>query len=342
MAIAMALLMFGCDVCDLGEGDGNGEYSVYFTAVPLNSDIPGIFTVSEDGTGLHEIINNGILYSPPAANGRIAFMQTDLASGENQIVIAGIDGSNPEVIVRENALWDISFPILSPDGARIAFYGGRKELWLVNVSDATVNRITSNFADGTLPAFSPDGGRLVFFENVEGGVRLAMVNTFGNQNKLTLDYDLTLIDYRGESRISWAQGGSRIAFSLTSGEADYLVLVDGDLNELSRIRIDYPGVFMPDISATGEKVIFTAPDNGSLWLADLSGESPKFRDLTGSAAGEINLYPTWSDDGKYALFNKSYADDPEHSYNTLFIIEPSTRKISVLSNNAYRGYFRKN
>jgi Tol biopolymer transport system component len=236
----------------------------------------------------------------------------------------------------------VSYPIISPDGQKVVFYGGEKQLWIIDdVDNVTPKRLTDNFARNTLPAFSPNGDRLVFFEKSGDGLNLAVVNTMGNPGKHSVHFDMELINYRSQSNISWSQSG-RIVFALRGEESDYILILDEQLNETKRLNIRYPGAVMPAMASDGNRIVFTGRENGSLWLATLADDSPKYTELITSSGGEINIYPSWSDDGKYILFNKSYQDDPEHSFSTLFLIEPATKKTSILSNNAYRGgYFRK-
>ncbi|MBI5325660.1 MAG: hypothetical protein HZB41_10410 [Ignavibacteriae bacterium] len=47
---------YGCDVCNTGDGVDKDANDIYFSALSMNSSVPGIYSVSSEGNRLREII----------------------------------------------------------------------------------------------------------------------------------------------------------------------------------------------------------------------------------------------------------------------------------------------
>ncbi|MBI2861850.1 MAG: PD40 domain-containing protein [Chloroflexi bacterium] len=108
-----------------------------------------------------------LAWSPNAK--QLAFMS--LGSGYGSLIVAAVDGSNQQVLVKGAAgpTWVYSGPSWSPDGRQIAFaatISGSSGLWTINADGSnpklllsTDNGQTFDVAD---PAWSPDGQRIAF------------------------------------------------------------------------------------------------------------------------------------------------------------------------------------
>ena len=78
------------------------------------------------------------------------------------------------------ALTDTRFddrePVLSPDGARVAFAsdrGGSYDVWLLTLESGEVSRLTSGEGNEFMPAWSPDGDRVAYVADAaDGGFEL--------------------------------------------------------------------------------------------------------------------------------------------------------------------------
>ncbi len=65
----------------------------------------------------------------------------------------------------------LNAPALSPDGQRVAFYGGvigNPDIWLLETTRGAISRFTSDAADDVTPIWSPTGDRIVFSSNRTG------------------------------------------------------------------------------------------------------------------------------------------------------------------------------
>ena len=65
----------------------------------------------------------------------------------------------------------LNAPALSPDGQRVAFYGGvsgNPDIWLLETTRGAISRFTTDAADDVTPIWSPTGDRIVFSSNRTG------------------------------------------------------------------------------------------------------------------------------------------------------------------------------
>jgi TolB protein len=90
--------------------------------------------------------------------------------------VINADGTGHVTLVGANratgiAKGSIAYPVFSPDGKRIAFalYAlGNADLYVLNLTDGTAKRLTTNAAEDTHPTWSGDGTRLAFSSDRTG------------------------------------------------------------------------------------------------------------------------------------------------------------------------------
>ena len=141
-----------------------------------------IWTMTADGEDQRQVeglVGGGASF---LEDGRILYHS---GAGTSEICIASADGK--EVLqLTENTFEDI-YPVMSPDGKKIAFMSdrdGNREIYVMNIDGSKVNRLTFNEGQDWNPAWSPDGKKLVFAsENATGTYDIYTMNSDGSSLK---------------------------------------------------------------------------------------------------------------------------------------------------------------
>lgn len=109
--------------------------------------IQNLYTVSAEGTGLHQLTRGGGSEPAPCANGAIAFVL------ERDLYL--LDAHRRLRLLAHGASW----PDCSPNNRQIVFLHDQ-DLYLISSTGAGLRRLTYHRVAAAAPAFSPDG-RLV-------------------------------------------------------------------------------------------------------------------------------------------------------------------------------------
>lgn len=162
-------------------------------------------------------------------------------SGENDVLHL-YDLAREEIIetFRFKNLVSIGSTSWSPDGKRIAFssvdMSGNNDLYVVNVDDRHLQKLTNDYYDDRDPAWSPDGTAIAFSSDR---------TPFGKEGKYNL-FLYTLgtgaIDYLtyGDANAgapSWSHDGNRIAFTCDIDGAQNIWMIDMTRRNPDGLRI---------------------------------------------------------------------------------------------------------
>jgi formylglycine-generating enzyme required for sulfatase activity len=117
-------------------------------------------------------------WSPDGAH--IAFVSN--RDGDDEIYIIKTDGSDQRKLT-DNDVPD-RYPAWSPDGAQITFssggYGQEQGLYVMNVADGSVGRLTRDGASVWMSAWSPDGEKIAFTSDRDGNREIYIINSDGS------------------------------------------------------------------------------------------------------------------------------------------------------------------
>lgn len=279
-------------------------------------------------------------------NAKIAFLRVAAGfAGEGrlpdaQIYTADASGRNLSLLI-EGASYR-SRPEWSPDGAAIAFVG--PEGLLVARADGsditTVVACGGSTCDGTgPPAWAPDGGKLAFWSGRAQGDGLWVVGQDGK--------GLTLLraDLEVRGAPAWSPDGSEIAVIAAAEKSAErrVVFLDSDSGETTReLRLDgiQPGEGL-DWSHDGERLVFDAyPSDGveskeGIFIVGTDGGG--LRLLTSCPGGGcMDLYPTWSPDGKLVAFTRGLCGESGSDcfVGDLYVVDVSQGDVERLTSGA--------
>jgi Tol biopolymer transport system component len=207
--------------------------------VASRRDAPGIYVVSDDGTGLRPLIARGRTGTgDPAFSPDGRFIAYSRAFRGSEIWIARADGSHPRLLIR-NGRENIQ-PTWSPDGKRIAFVQGTASgdlsIRTISVASGREEPLTSGPDWDVEPSWSPAGGSIAFVrrpQNSDRG-RLAIVRVRGGGVRVLAPH------IRDVAHVAWSPDGRQLAFTrklAPDSEVFRLEVRTGRIRRVTRDRI---------------------------------------------------------------------------------------------------------
>ena len=180
-------------------------------------------------------------------------------------------------------------PAFSPDGQKLALTlsrdAGNLDIYVLNLANQVLTRITRNPAIDTEATWSADGSKIFFTSDRSGGPQIYMADIDGG-NKRRVTYEG---NYNGRSRLTPDgkemavvhndQGAFRIA-RVNPDNGNLLVLTGGQLDE------------SPSFSPNGETIIYATRVNGRGVLATVSIDGRVQRRIA-AQEGDVRE-PAWS------------------------------------------------
>ncbi len=236
--------------------------------------------------------------APLAANGRIAFVESGIETGDTRIVTVSSDGTDEEVVLLHGA----SGLAWSPEGTRLALSFSTTESMLeVRVVNADGSG-EQTIARGWSPAWSPDG-RMIAFASEDG---IEVVSAEGGAPTLLVPNGLD----PAWSRLNpaWSVDG-RIAFRRCTAGIICSIYVLDSLSDREPRELRSGDISGLDWSPDGGQIVFTTGsgegclDPAGVWVMDADGTN--VRQIVGpdpSGAERCASEPTWSPDGGQIAF----------------------------------------
>jgi Tol biopolymer transport system component len=226
----------------------------------------------------------------PQLKGSIAYI-----SGGTELVIANMnDGSQPTAIIHDGA--EKNSLIWSPNGKQIAFAANVNDNWdvyVVNVNDGIVTRLTDNPAKDWLPSWSPDGSQVVFESFRDGDFELYRIDQDGGNL-----FRLTNSPF-GDARPAWSPDGQWIAFVSNRDGSSEIYRMDSDGNNVQRLTVDTTPDVGPSWSPDSQWIAFTSWRDGNSEIYRMKADGSAQQRLTANNVRDD--YPLWSPDGQRIL-----------------------------------------
>jgi Tol biopolymer transport system component len=155
----------------------------------------------------------------------------------------------------------INSPAWSPDGLKIAFSGatinGQYDIYIYNLADRSLTRMTNDIYFDQTPSFSPDGGYLVFSSDRDCANGK---NIYALDLKSLAMKQLTFGDFSNVSP-KWAHGRDSLIFSSDRDGVPNIYLLEHPLSgesRLARVTNFITGAFDPVFTLDDSSIVFCA------------------------------------------------------------------------------------
>jgi Tol biopolymer transport system component len=167
--------------------------------------------------------NSGPKWSPDGK--RIIFL-SHTKEMQDDIYIMEKDGKNKRPLVASKA--DEDFVNWSPDGSKIAYSSdesGRPQIYVMDLQNRRVNKLTDNITYANQPAWSSDGTRIAF-QSADGGeagrTQIFVMNADGSNQLQMTDYNI----FKWDGEPIWCPDDSCLVFSRDAGGGAKLMVLD--------------------------------------------------------------------------------------------------------------------
>jgi len=169
---------------------------------------------------------------------------------------------------------------------------GSVDIFLLDLADRTVTRLTGGEGENEQPVWSPDGSRILFTSSRDGNREIYVMNADGSEAE-----NLTG-DPADDSDPAWSPDGSRIAFTSDRDGSRDIFVMDADGSNVENLTDDPAEDHSP--AWYSNRILFVTDRDGNdeIYVMDEDGSDPE--NLTDDPAGD--LLPAALPDGDQIAF----------------------------------------
>ncbi len=243
--------------------------------------------------------------------GELAFVSD--RSGEPQIWLAGLDGSNLQQLTF--AAGGACEPDWSPDGSQLVFVSpcpGYQEtylnggLFVINADGSGLTGLLDKSSGDYDPAWSPDGTKIVFTSLRGAGKPWVYVLDL-NTN------ELTPLATQGSKNMQpeWSSDGEKIVFISTAKQGERIWIMNADGSEAAPFS-DASGLYSrPEWSPLGGQMVFTFRQDVDVPPTWFTSSTQHFSAISLMSTSAPKRGPSYSPDGLWVVY-ESWPDGQNH------------------------------
>jgi Tol biopolymer transport system component len=181
-------------------------------------------------------------------------------------------------------------PSVSPDGQHVVFAkdvtgAGAYDIWIMDITGANQQPLTSDTAFEDHPSWSPDGSQIVF----ERGYRLFVMNADGSS-----PHNVSSADAIEDRWPSWSPDGTRILFVRRGFGTDHVYTILPDGSALTPLTSGPYNDDFPAWSSDGTHVLFSSGRGGVLSIWSMRSDGTDVVRLSVGPPTPYDSYPAWS------------------------------------------------
>jgi len=256
---------------------------------PKTHKVTRLAIMDQDGANPSYLTDgSAMVFAPRFSDKRQEITYMVLRPTGAAIYLKNLDTNREEVLGRFPNMTMTMAPRFSPDDSKVAFAaesGGATNIYVMNLANHAMRRLTNGLAIDTSPSFSPDGGQIVFNSDRGGTPQLYVMNADGS--------NVRRISF-GAGRYSapvWSPDGKLIAFVKQQGQSFSIGVMAPDG---SGERILTTSYFADEPTwAPNSRVIMFERKMGDgasrLWTVDVTGHIQKEAPYPASGSD-----PAWS------------------------------------------------
>jgi TolB protein len=213
-------------------------------------------------------------------------------TGHKEIYTCDYDGINVLQLTHDGAI-SVS-PALSPDGRRLAYTGyqsGYADIYLIELSSGSRNRIIKFPGTNSGAAFSPDGAHIACTLSKDGNPEIYVTGIYGDSPR-------RLTHTRGvESSPTWSPNGSEIIYSSDEKGSPELYRISAGGGAGRFLSTGFGYNTQPNWSPDGKRVAFNVRSGGGFQIATMDLDSGTIRIVVDEGEN-----PCWGPDSRHIIF----------------------------------------
>ena len=246
--------------------------------------------------GVNIAENSGTLNLPDLGAGTIAFFGN--RTGDPELYVMNSDGSDQSR--RTFSPGTDAFPVISPNGRRVAWHtnrDGNAEIYVMNADGTGMMRLTNAPGDDTDADWSPNGRQIAFMSSRDGNQEIYVMNADGTgQTRLTASPG-------ADRNPDWSPSGKEILFNSDRDGQNEIYVMNADGTGQTRLT-DSPGSdTSPAWSPDGSRIAFDSDRTGNFDIYVMNADGTGTTRIAGTSANDAD--PVWSPDGERIVFHSN-------------------------------------